>query len=295
MSEPLPESNKYHIIKLVGQGQYGRVYWAVDKKSEKIVALKELDKHRFPTNKFLRELHFLASLQHPNIITFQGLEHTQTGRYIVTDFCEGGTLRNLMQLKESFNLVHGLKLIVDVLAGLEHAHKRSVVHCDLKPENILLSMDSTGWIARISDFGLAKISHEFSSDNAMGMCTGSPAYMAPERFYGKYSPASDLYAVGVMVFELAVGYRPFSGLPGELMSAHINQAVDIPNKVSYLLRSVISTAMQKLPARRFSSATEMLKSVQLATEVEKLTMGNVPPLSIPYIDPLISAVKSKQL
>ena len=79
------------------------------------------------------------------------------------------------------------------------------------------------------------------------------------------------------------------------MSSHINQPVDIPNKVSYLLRSVISTAMQKLPARRFSSATEMLKSVQLATEVEKLTMGNVPPLSIPYIDPLISAVKSKQL
>ena len=99
----------------------------------------------------------------------------------------------------------------------------------------------------------------------------------------------------LLVFELAFGYRPFSGLPGELMSAHINQPVDIPNKVSYLLRSVISTAMQKLPARRFSSATEMLKSVQLATEVEKLTIGNVPPLSIPYIDPLISAVKSNQL
>ena len=82
---------------------------------------------------------------------------------------------------------------------MEHAHKRSVVHCDLKPENILLSMDYTGWIARISDFGLAKIINEFSSDNAISMCTGSPAYMAPERFYGKYSPASDLYAVGVMV------------------------------------------------------------------------------------------------
>ena len=126
-------------------------------------------------------------MQHPNIITFQGLEHSQTGRYIVTDFCEGGTLRSLMQSEEPFSLVHGLKLIVDVLAGLEHAHNRSVVHCDLKPENILLSMDSTGWIARISDFGLAKIIHEFSSDNAMGMCTGSPAYMAPERFYGKYN------------------------------------------------------------------------------------------------------------
>ena len=107
MSEPLPESNKYHIIKLVGPGQYGRVYCAVDKKNGKIVALKELEKHRFPTNNFLWELHFLSSLQHPNVITFQGLEHTQTGRYIVTDFCEGGTLRSLMQSEKPLSLVHG--------------------------------------------------------------------------------------------------------------------------------------------------------------------------------------------
>ena len=293
MNEPLPESTKYRIIKLVGQGQYGRVFCAVDKQSRKVVALKELNKNRFPTNKFLRELYFLSSLRHPNIITFQGLEHTQNTRYIVTDFCEGGTLRSLMQLEEPLSLVHGLKLIADVLAGLDHAHKRDVVHCDVKPENILLSMNATDWIARISDFGVAKVSH-VSADQQQGVCTGSPAYMAPERFYGNYSPASDLYAVGVMLFELAVGYRPFSGLPGELMSAHINQPVEIPNTVSYLLRSVISTAMQKLPNRRFPSAAEMLKSVQLATEVERLTIGNVPPLSIPHVDPLVSSLRSIQ-
>lgn len=294
MNEPLPESTKYRIIKLVGQGQYGRVFCAIDKQSGKLVALKELDKNRFPTNKFLRELYFLSSLRHPNIIAFQGLEHTQTRRYIVTDFCEGGTLRSLMQSEEPLSLVHGLKLIADILAGLDHAHKRGVVHCDLKPENILLSLDSTGWIARISDFGVAKVSQELSTDQQQGVCTGSPAYMAPERFYGNYSPVSDLYAIGVMVFELAVGYRPFSGLPGELMSAHINQPVEIPNTVSYLLRAVISTAMQKLPNRRFPSAIEMLKSVQLATEVERLTSGNVPPLSIPCVDPLVSSLRSIQ-
>ena len=282
----LPESNKYRIIKLVGQGQYGRVFCAVNNNG-KLVALKELDKHRFPTNKFLRELYFLSSLRHLNIITFLGIEHTKTGRYIVTDFCEGGTLRNLMQLEEPLSLVHGLKLVADILAGLDHAHKRGIVHCDLKPENILLGMDTTGWIARISDFGVAKVTHELCAAKQLDLCTGSPAYMAPERFHGNYSPASDLYAIGVMIFELAVGYRPFSGLPGELMSAHINQPVEIPPTVSYLLRSVISTAMQKLPSRRFPSAAEMLKSVQLATEVERLTMGNVPPLSIPYVDPLV--------
>ena len=287
----LPESTNYRIVKLVGQGQYGRVFCAVDK-SGKLVALKELDRNRFPTNKFLRELYFLSSLQHPNLINFLGLEHTKTGRYIVTDFCEGGTLRNLMQ-SEALCLVHGLKLIADVLAGLDYAHKRGIVHCDLKPENILLSMNSNDWIARISDFGVAKITNE-STDMQQGVCTGSPAYMAPERFYGNYSPASDLYAIGVIIFELAVGYRPFSGLPGELMSAHLNQPLEIPNTVSYLLRSVISTAMQKLPNHRFASAAKMLKSLELATEVETLKMGNVPPLFLTSVDPLISSLRSIQ-
>lgn len=287
----LPESTNYRIIKLVGQGQYGRVFCAVDK-SGKLVALKELDRKRFPTNKFLRELYFLSSLQHPNLINFLGLEHTKTGRYIVTDFCEGGTLRDLMQ-SEPFCLVHGLKLIADVLAGLDYAHKRGIVHCDLKPENILLSMNSTDWIARISDFGVAKITSE-SNDMQEGVCTGSPAYMAPERFYGNYSPASDIYAIGVIIFELAVGYRPFSGLPGELMSAHLNQPLEIPNTVSYLLRSVISTAMQKLPNHRFPSAAQMLKSLELATEVERLKIGDVPPLFLTSVDPLISSLRSVQ-
>jgi serine/threonine-protein kinase len=292
MNEPFPESPRHRILKLVGQGQFGRVFCAVHKPSGKLVALKELDQKRFPTHKFLRELHFLSSLQHSNIITLQGLEHTPTARYIVMDYCEGGNLRNLMQPEGQLSLVHGLKLMTDVLAGLEHAHSRGVIHCDLKPENILLSLDSTGWIARISDFGLARISHELRTEK--NICTGSPAYMAPERFYGKYSPASDLYAVGVMLFELAVGYRPFSGLPGELMSAHLNRPVEIPNTVPFLLRSVISTAMQKLPNHRFACAAQMLKSIQLATEVEKLTSGSVPPLSVPSVDPSISALSSTQ-
>lgn len=280
MIDACSNSSKYHILNLVGQGQFGRVYCAVHKTSEKIVALKELDQKRFPTKKFLRELFFLSSLQHPNIISFQGIEHTSTGRFIVMDYCEGGTLRDVMQ-STAFNLAHGLKFAIDILTGLEHAHCRDIVHCDLKPENILLSRDSTGWIARISDFGLAKIQHELIASENKFLCTGSPAYMAPERFYGKYSPASDLYAVGVMLFEMAVGIRPFSGLPRELMAAHLNQSVEIPNTVPFLLRSTISKAMQKLPANRFASAAQMLKSVQLAAEVERLTQGDVPPISIP--------------
>lgn len=261
-----PES-KYCNLELVGQGQFGRVFRANHKISGQVVALKELEKNRFPTAKFLRELHFLLSLQHPNVVSFQGLEHTASGRYLIMDYCDGGSLRNLINLQGKIDLALSLKLIVDILAGLEHIHSCKIIHRDIKPENILLSQDSTGWIARISDFGMSRLNHELCTDK-QDDCAGSPAYMAPERFYGQYSQHSDFYAVGVLLFELVVGLRPFSGLPGELLKAHINQAVTIPETVPFLLRSIITKALQKLPSHRFQSATEMLASVRLAAQVE---------------------------
>ncbi len=261
-----PES-KYCNLELVGQGQFGRVFRANHKLSGQVVALKELEKTRFPTAKFLRELHFLLSLQHPNVVSFQGLEHTSSGRYLIMDYCDGGSLRSLMKLEGKLSLALSLKLVIDILAGLEHVHSRKIIHRDIKPENILLSQDSTGLIARISDFGMSRLSHELCTDK-QDDCAGSPAYMAPERFYGQYSPYSDLYAVGVLLFELVVGLRPFSGLPGELLKAHINQTAIIPETVPFLLRSIITKAMQKLPSHRFKSAAEMLNSVQLVAQVE---------------------------
>ena len=243
------------------------------------MALKDLDKDRFPTRLFLREFAHLASLQHPNIVSCQGLEYGKTGRYLVMDYCEGGTLRDVMESEGKFSLVHGLKIITDVLLALEHAHSRDIVHCDLKPENILLKIDRSGWTACISDFGIARLKLEAGGKGTGRGYTGSPAYMAPERFYAQYSPASDLYAVGVMLYELILGKRPFSGMPGELQSAHLNQHLELPKSVPFLLRSTILTALQKLPQRRFSCASEMLKSVRLAAEVllaEKYPSGFLP-------------------
>lgn len=254
--------SKYRLLGLVGQGQFGKVYCAIHRKTGRLVALKDLDRQRFPTHKFLRELRFLLSLQHPNIVTCQALEHTATGRYLVMDYCEGGTLRGLVDEEISLHPQQSLKLVADVLAGLDHAHSRGIVHCDIKPENILLAVQSGGWIARISDFGIARLSQELKSEGAGN--TGSPAYMAPERFYGQYSPASDIYAVGILLFELLAGYRPFSGAPAELMSAHLNQPLKIPASIPTALQAVIAKALQKLPGRRFRSTAEMLMALQTA-------------------------------
>ncbi|MGJ3247869.1 MAG: serine/threonine-protein kinase [Elainellaceae cyanobacterium] len=256
---PTKQSN-YHLLGLVGQGQFGRVFCAIHRKTGRLVALKSLDRQRFPTYQFLRELRFLLSLQHPNIVTCHALEHTYTGRYLVMDYCEGGTLRTLISETNQLNLHQIIRLISDILMGLEHAHSRRIVHCDIKPENILLSVQSEGWLARISDFGIARLCQDLSEKGAGN--TGSPAYMAPERFYGEYSITSDLYAVGILLFELIAGYRPFSGTPSELMSAHLNQIIKLPDVIPAALHPILHTSLQKLSARRFRSATDMLSMIR---------------------------------
>ncbi len=267
--------SNYRLLGLVGQGQFGRVFCAIHRKSGQMVALKELKHDRFPTHKFLRELRFLLSLQHPNIVTCRALEHTANGRYLVMDYCESGTLRNLVMEEARLHPAHSLKLVMDILLGLEHAHSRGIVHCDIKPENILLQIQPVGWLGRISDFGIAQLSQDLNQDFNT---TGSPAYMAPERFYGQYSPASDLYAVGIILFELLVGERPFSGTPADLMSAHLNQPVQIPAFVPEAIQGVIRRALQKLTGRRFHSAAEMLADLRSAAQATgwSLHMGTEP-------------------
>lgn len=260
------QKSNYRNLGLVGHGQFGRVFCAIDRQTGDLVALKELDK-RFPTHKFLRELRLLITLRHPNIVPCQTLEYSETGRYLVMDYCEGGTLRHLMESKYQLSILTSLQLVTDILMGLEYAHSQGIVHCDIKPENILLLAQKQGWIAQISDFGIARLIEETGS-SALGY-TGTPAYMAPERFYGQYSHASDLYAVAIILFELLVGDRPFSGMPGELMFAHMNQTARIPDTIPFTIRSIIAKALQKLPQNRFASAGEMLKSMQIATEIEK--------------------------
>ncbi|HHP7246221.1 MAG TPA: serine/threonine-protein kinase [Elainellaceae cyanobacterium] len=256
---PTKQSN-YHLLGLVGQGQFGRVFCAIHRKTGRLVALKSLDHQRFPTHQFLRELRFLLSLQHPNIVTCHALEHTYAGRYLVMDYCEGGTLRSLISENDPLNLHQIIRLISDILMGLEHAHNRRIIHCDVKPENILLSVQSEGWLARISDFGIARLCQDLSDKEAGN--TGSPAYMAPERFYGQYSITSDLYAVGILLFELIAGYRPFSGTPSELMSAHLNQVIKFPDVIPVALRPILHISLQKLSARRFRSAADMLSMIR---------------------------------
>ncbi|NJN39497.1 MAG: serine/threonine protein kinase [Acaryochloridaceae cyanobacterium CSU_3_4] len=257
-------STRYRILGQVGQGQFGQVFCAIDRQTSQFVALKVFNKRELSTRLFLRELRLLTSLQHAHIVAVQTIAYTAKERYLVMDYCEGGTLRDLLVRLIHLSLEKRLQIIINVLKGLEYAHQRQVIHCDLKPENILLTYTATGWSAKITDFGIARLAEEAGYSVIGQGDTGSPAYMAPERFYSEYSYASDLYAMGVILFELLVGKRPFMGLPGELMTAHLNAVASIPASVPFLLRSILKTALQKLPQKRFKSAGEMLKALELA-------------------------------
>jgi serine/threonine protein kinase len=261
------QPSQYQILELVGQGQYGKVYCGFHRQTGQLFALKELDPQKFPSKKFLREFRFLASLRHQNVVSCHTVEYNPTGRYLVMDYCEGGTLRQYLESGQ-LDLKTGLKLVLDILRGLHYIHQRGLVHCDLKPENVLMHLEASGWVAKLSDFGVARSPEEVIT-GSMGD-TGSPAYMAPERFYGQYSFSSDLYAVGIILYEVVIGKRPFGGMPAELMSAHINQSVEVSKDVPYLLRCAIKRALHKLPAKRYDDAKEMYKAVQVASQV--LTM-----------------------
>lgn len=257
------KKSHYRILKLIGEGQFGRVFCGIHRQTGELFALKELNPQKLSTKKFLREIRILLSLNHPNIVSCQGVEHNDNGRYLVTEYCEGGTLRDLLELKAELNLAHKLQLIIDILRGLIHAHNHGIIHRDLKPENILLNIISNGWRAKITDFGVAKIEQEDKKNYGLGD-TGSPGYMAPEQFYGKYSYSSDIYSMGIILYELLVGERPFSGNPNEIMIAHLNKLPLIPDEIPLSLRSILNKALQKLHQHRFLTAKEMLNAVENA-------------------------------
>ena len=253
------QRSRYRLLGLVGNGQFGRVYCGVHRQTGQLVAIKYLHRHSLPTHAFLRELHCLWRLSHPNIVACHALEHSEDGRRFVLEYCAGGTLRSHMLTPLSLPDV--LNLVSDILQGLAHAHQQGVIHCDIKPENILLNYHDGRWRAKISDFGIAKLAQEPPPNHKGAGQTGSPAYMAPERFYRQYSPAADVYSVGVMLFELLVGHRPFRGTPTELQSAHLNQPVPKDKLLFNPLKRVIAKALEKLPARRYPTAAEMLTDI----------------------------------
>lgn len=269
-------TSDYRLIALVGQGQFAQVYCAIHRQTGQLVALK---KTRHSAESASQEPFIFSELNHPNLVSAQAISQTKAGYQFVLEYCEGGTLRSYLNTAAPLPLQAAKSLIGDILKGLSYIHSQAIIHGDLKPENILLTYrlspqlsgvkaDQPHLIAKIGDFGSARF---IQFPNRSRREIGSPSYAAPERFDGQSSYASDLYSVGVMLYEMLLGDRPFSGNPNVLRQAHQTQPIPFPNTLSPAAHRLLATALHKRPNQRFKSASAMLSELQQLQQVHSNT------------------------
>ena len=241
----------YKIGELLGQGAAGCVYQAVDSRSGEIFALKEFLATPHLAQQFHREMSLLFTLRHPNIIGCHDLIYGQGARnYLVLEMAHEGSVRSLLQGPRPLSEDRALELAHQVALGLEHAHENGIVHCDLKPENVLINQGRY----KIADLGIAAPVHRLAGASG----AGSPAYMAPEQFYGQVSVQSDLYSLGILLYESLVGQPPFSGDLNTLSQAHAEQEPDFEVLGENIrCQPLLKKLLAKEPSQRPASAREV--------------------------------------
>ncbi|MCS6776743.1 MAG: serine/threonine-protein kinase [Chloroherpetonaceae bacterium] len=195
---------KYERLEVLGHGVSGIVYLARDTLLRRLVALKEIDAHAGEVDRFLEEARVLVRLDHPNIVKVYGAEQIDDRIVIVMEYVRGQNLQSLLRVGGAMPLEQALDIAAQALAGLDYAHRLQIVHRDIKPANILIGRDG---VVKLADFGLAEI----LATNAYAGGAGTYAYMAPEDFAeeDRSDHRSDLWAMGVTLFEMLTLHRPF--------------------------------------------------------------------------------------
>ncbi|MBL4847303.1 MAG: protein kinase [Planctomycetes bacterium] len=254
------------LLGRLGQGGMGAVFRARDERSGEVVALKVLKgAGQDPSllERFEREGRLLAGLDHPGIVGLRsGLEVSEGQAYYAMELVEGQDLRQVLRTRGALSAEEAVGIAKEVLAALSYAHARGVIHRDVKPPNVL--MNSAGR-ARLADFGLAR-ALESSGLTRTGTVLGTPEYMAPEQAEGNPSEArTDLYAVGVLLFELVSGAPPFRAeRPLAVLRAHCEAPVPplrAPHGLPAGLEGVVRRALAKAPADRWPSAEAMVDAL----------------------------------
>ena len=273
-------AQRYKVINLIGEGSGGEVYKVWDNKRSTYLALKLL-KPEWNNNpqliaSFLDEAKSLANLQHPNIVRFYELVTDEDLTFFLMDYVDGITLRTIIKASPTpLPIDKILSIITPICRALHYAHQQKVIHCDVKPENILI--DRNGFVY-LTDFGIAL--HRGVESNIMGI-VGTPTYMAPEQINGiGISPQTDVYALGVLLYELFTLVKPFQGKTGPTQSTtndrirweHVTMFPVAPNqinpKVGKDASEVILTCLSKNPNQRYTGTIELLDALE-KLQIEK--------------------------
>jgi serine/threonine-protein kinase len=256
----------YEVLSSLGSGGIGEVYKVRHIISQRTEAMKLLRPDRTGnelSERFLREIRVLASLSHPHIARLNTAFKADDQIAMVMEFIEGEDLHWKLRSKWAGRAVEGMEYIRQVLSALDYAHARDIIHRDIKPSNIMITPEGQ---AKLLDFGMAFKAADLSVTRP-GFILGSLHYMSPEQVRGERVDArSDLYSVGVTLYEIVTGRRPFDGSTEyEVMTGHLQQIPKWPSDVNaaipYSLSVTLLKAMAKDPAERFQSATEFLNAL----------------------------------
>jgi serine/threonine protein kinase/tetratricopeptide (TPR) repeat protein len=265
---------KYHIVDHLGRGGMAEVYKAYQPNLDRYVAVKLMHPHLAAEADFIgrfeREAKNVAALRHPNIVQVYDYDVEQDTPYMVMEFIEGGTLKahleKLRQRGDWLTVSEAVRLVREVGQALAYAHGRGMVHRDVKSANVMVD---TGGRAILTDFGIAKMLASTGS-TATGAVMGTPAYMAPEQGMGNPGDArSDLYSLGVMMFEMLTGRLPYEAdTPLAVILKHINDPLPNPRALAPSLpeplERVLFKALAKNPDDRFQAVDEMLARMEEA-------------------------------
>ena len=269
----------YQIIEQIGQGGMAVVYKALDTRLEREVAIKIIRRGAFPPDdldrilkRFEREAKSLARLSHPHIVKVLDSGEHDGSPYLVLEYLPGGTLKE--RLNGAMPWDQAVALLLPIAHALHYAHQQGFIHRDIKPANILLAADGQ---PMLSDFGIAKLlTHEETQTlTGTGMGVGTPEYMAPEQgMGGEADVRSDIYALGVVLYEMVTGRKPFQGeTPLAVVFKHVNEPLEKPSRLvrglSRPVERVLLKALAKKPQKRYRDMAVF------ADELEKLLDGKL--------------------
>ncbi|MCK6576180.1 protein kinase, partial [Myxococcota bacterium] len=294
---------RYVIQERLGAGGMGTVYIAQQTAVGRRVAIKVLPAaiadDLGAVKRFMQEARAASTLSHPNGITVHDFGQTEEGLlYLVMEYVEGVTLARLLKDRGALPPERAVRVAAQILSAVEDAHDRGIVHRDLKPDNVIIATrPGNPDFAKVLDFGLAKVAEDASGENLTktGQVFGTPAYMSPEQARGvRCDLRTDLYAIGVMLYEMLAGARPFDGeSPVSILVKHINEAPAPFSRrpaaagVGPALESVVMRALAKRREDRFPSAREMRAALEDANTSGRIS---VPPGSSPSA-PLVAGTE----
>lgn len=275
----------YRIISQIGQGGMATVYKAYQASMDRYVALKVLPLYHTRdssfTQRFIQEARIIARLEHTNILPVFDFGEDAGITYMAMRYLNGGTLQDVLAAGK-LTLPEIANIMRQICAGLDYAHRQGIVHRDVKPSNTMIDDEGTVYL---TDFGFAKVLESSSELTVSGAVMGTPLYMAPEQSVGgEVDGRTDIYAAGVILYEMATGQPPFQAeTPMAVVMAHIHNPLPLPRDVNphvpEEVQLVILKALSKKPADRYQTANEMAEALTKAVQQSNVAAES-PTLSI---------------